>query len=191
MDEIQQNEIAVGASAGRRAEVGATLKLSTHYVVECRDARGNLKWVDEFDNLVVTAGLTDSLDKHFKGSNYTSAWYVGLTAGTPTFDAGDTMGTHGGWTEVAAYDELVRQTLTLGTVSAGSVSNTASKAVFTIKTNTTTIGGAFVASSSAKASDSGFNTGVLYGGGAFAAGNKVLDDNDTLTITVTLTATAA
>ncbi|GAG46997.1 unnamed protein product, partial [marine sediment metagenome] len=36
----------------------------------------------------------------------------GLTDGTPTPAAGDTMASHGGWTEVVAYDEGVRQTLT-------------------------------------------------------------------------------
>lgn len=161
--------------------------LSTHYSIECRDAFGNLKWTDEFDNLVVTAGLNDSLDKHFKGSSYTAAWYVGITAGTPTFAAGDTMSSHGGWTEVTAYDEAVRQTLTLGTVSAGSVDNSANKARFTISSNSTTIGGAFVVTNSTK----GGTSGTLYGGGALSGGNKTLDDNDTLDVTITLTATAS
>jgi hypothetical protein len=162
-------------------------KLSTHYRVECHDRDGNLKWTDEFDNLVVTAGLNDSLDKHFKGSGYTAAWYVGLAGSSPTFAAADTMASHGGWTEVAAYDEAARQALTLGSVSGGSVSNAASKAVFTISTNSTVIGGAFVASVNTKSG----STGILYGGGAFSGGNRTLNDDDTLSITVTLTAAAA
>lgn len=162
-------------------------RLSTHYKVECRDAAGKLKWVDEFDNLVVTAGLNDSLDKHFKGSSYTAAWYVGITAGTPSFAAGDTMSSHSGWTEVTAYDEATRPALTLGTVSAGSVDNSASKARFTCATNGTVIGGAFVVTNNTR----GGTTGTLYGGGAFSAGNKTLDDNDTLDVTITLTAAAS
>ena len=67
--------------------MGASKGLSTHYRVECHDKDGNMKWVEEFDNLVVTAGLNDSLDKHFKGSTYTAAWYVGITAATPSFAA--------------------------------------------------------------------------------------------------------
>jgi len=184
-------DMTVSATAQRGAAISAGKGLKTHYVCEARDPQGRLKWVDEFDNIVVTAGLTDSLDKHFKGSSYNAAWYVGLLSATPTVDAGDTMGTHAGWTEVVAYDELVRQTLTLGTASAGSISNTAAKAVFTISTDSTDIGGAFVSTGSAKATDSGYNTGVLYGAGAFTAGNKSLDDGDTLTVTITLTATAA
>ena len=163
------------------------IKRSTHYDIECRDKFGNLKWIDEIDNLVVTAGLNDSLDKHLKGSTYTAAWYVGLTDGTPTVAAGDTMASHAGWTEVVAYDEAVRQALTLGSVAAGSVDNSASKAVFTCSTDATTIGGAFIASVSTKEGA----TGVLYGAGAFTGGDKTIGDGDTLTITVTCTAAAS
>jgi len=176
---------AAGAKAG--ASIGGNKGLKTHYLVECFGPDGEFKWADEFDNLVVTAGLNDSLDKHLKGSAYTAAWYVGITAGTPSFDPADVMSSHGGWTEVTAYDEANRQTLTLGTVSAGSVDNSAAKATFTISTNSTTIGGAFVVTDNTK----GGTTGTLYGGGAFSAGNKTLDDNDTLQVTVTLTATAS
>lgn len=164
----------------------ATKGLSTLYTIEAHDADGRLLWHDEVPNLVVTAGLNDSLDKHFKASGYTATWYVGLTGNTPTVAAADTMASHGGWTEVTAYSEGARQTLTLGTVSGGSVDNSASKAVFTINANGTGVGGAFVASVSTK----GGTTGVLYGGAAFSA-NRTLNSGDTLTITVTLTATAS
>lgn len=144
-------------------------------------------WVDNFHNLVTTAGLNDSLDKHFKASSYTAGWYVGITGSSPTFAAGDTMSSHNGWTEVTAYSESVRQTLTLGSVSAGSVDNSASKAVLSINANSTAIGGGFVVTNSTKSG----TTGTLYGGGAFTAGNKTLDNGDTLSVTVTLTAASA
>ena len=178
-------EMAAGAGAKGPVDVG-TIQLGTHWRFECRDRDGRLKWEDEFDNLVVNAGLDDVLDKYLKGSSYTAAFYVGLTDGTPTVAAGDTMASHGGWTEVTAYDEAVRQTLTLGAVSGQSVSNTASKATFTISSDDTTIGGAFVTTDSEK----GGSGGTLYGGGVFTAGDKTLDDDDTLTVTVTLTAAA-
>lgn len=181
-------KMAVDAGVAARAPLGAQRTLSTHYRVECRDGQGVLKWVEEFDNLVVTAGLNDSLDKHLKGSGYTAAWYVGITDGTPEFNAADTMaGGHAGWTEVEAYDEATRQALTLGAVSAGSVDNSGSPAVFTIDTNSTVVGGAFIVNESTVGGD----TGTLYGGGAFTAGDKTLDDNDTLSVTVTLTASAS
>lgn len=167
-------------------ELKEQIKLSTHYKVECFDKDGQLKWVDEFDNLVVTVGLNDSLDKHFKGSSYTAAWYVGLTAGSPSFAAGDTMSSHGGWTESAIYSESVRQTLTPGTVSGGSVDNSASKASFSIN-GSGTIGGAFVVTDNTKSGSSG----ILYGGGAFSGGNRTVASGDTLNVTITLTAAAA
>lgn len=183
----QANGMTVGAAAQRGAQTQHGKRLSTHYVVEARSPDGALKWTDEFDNLVVTAGLNDSLDKHFKGSSYSAAWYVGVTGASPTFAAGDTMASHAGWTEVEAYDEATRPALTLGSVSAGSVDNSASKARFTVATNGTAIGGAFIATNNTR----GGSTGTLYGGGAFSAGNKTLDNGDTLDVTVTLTAAAS
>jgi hypothetical protein len=157
--------------------------LSTKYHVECIKPDGSLRWADDFYNLVTTVGLNDSLDKHFKGSSYTAAWYVGLASSSPTFAAGDIMSSHAGWTEVTDYSESVRQTLTLGTPSAGSVDNSASKAVFSINA-TVTIGGAFLNTVSTKSG----TTGILYGGGAFSGGNRSAQSGDTLNVTVTLSA---
>ena len=184
MDYSQKNELKVDAGLVAGGGLRTQIVLENHYKIECiRD--GKVIWVEEIDNLVVTEGLNDSLDKHLKGSAYTAAWYVGLTNTTPTFAAADTMASHAGWTENTTYDEANRQTLTLGTVSAGSVSNTASKAVFTIA-GTVTIGGAFVTSVNTK----GGTTGILYGGGALSQ-NRSLVDNDVLNITITCTAAAA
>lgn len=158
--------------------------LENHWVFEAYGPDGKIKWREEFYNLVTTVGLNDSLDKHLKGSSYTAAWYVGLTGNTPSFASGDTMSSHAGWSEVTAYSESVRQTLTLGTVSGGSVDNSASKATFTVNANGTAIGGGFIVSNSTKSG----TTGTLYGGGAFTAGNKTLDNGDSLAVTVTLTA---
>lgn len=162
-------------------------KMGTFWEFECYDKHGRLKWRDSFHNLVVNAGLDDVLQVYFKESDYTAAHYVGLTAGSPSFAAGDTLSSHAGWTEVTAYDEANRPTLTLGSVSDQSVDNSASKASFTISSDSTTLGGAFLATNNTK----GGTTGILYGGGAFSAGNKSLDDGDTLNVTVTLTSAAA
>lgn len=176
----------MGSGLAARAGVGMGVGATTHYRVECVGEDGALKWADEFDNIVVTTGLNELLTDTFKASAYTAAWYVGLTAATPTFAAGDTMASHGGWTESAAYSEGARQTLTLGSVSGGSVNNSASKAVFSINA-TATVGGAFVANNSTKSG----STGVLYGGGAFTEGNRSVVNGDTLSVTVTLTVTAS
>lgn len=167
--------------------INEKLGMSSIYTFECYDKDGNLKWKDENHNTVVNVGLDDVLDKYFKGSAYTAGFYVGLTDGTPTVAAGDTMASHAGWVEVTAYTEGARQTLTLGSVSSQSVSNTASKATFSINANTTVIGGAFLCTNSTK----GGTTGTLYGAAALSAGDKSLDSGDTLQVTVTLTAASA
>lgn len=169
------------------AEQNLNTKFGDLFFVECFDKDGNLKWTDTIKNLVVNVGLDDALEQYFKGSTYTAAHYVGLTDGTPTVAAADTMASHAGWTEVVAYDEAVRQTLTLGAVSGQSVDNSANKAVFTISANSTTIGGAFISTDDTR----GGSTGTLYGGGAFTAGDKSLDDNDVLNVTVTASAAAS
>lgn len=157
-----------------------------HYEIECFDSEGNLKWKEEIDNLVVNEGLDDVLDKYFLGSAYSASHYVGLTDGTPSVAAGDTMASHVGWTEVTAYSEANRQALTLGAVSGQSVDNSASKAAFSIN-GTATVGGCFVTTNNTK----GGSTGTLYGAGAFTGGDRSVSNGDTLNVTVTLTAAAA
>lgn len=142
-------------------------------------------WSEYAPNIVTNVGLSDSLDKHFKGSAYTAAWYVGLSSGTPTFAAGDTMASHAGWVEVAPYSGA-RPTLTLGAVTTGvtgSVDNSASKASYTITANMV-VGGAFVVTLPTASQTSG----TIYGGAAFNGGNRTVSSGDTLNVTINLTA---
>lgn len=184
-----KNRIGMTAEAGAcaSAQEAAQIKVQNHYRIEAFSPSGDLKWVEEFSNIVPTGGLNDVLDKYLKGSAYTAAFFIGLTDGTPTVAAGDTMASHAGWAEVTAYSEGTRPALTLGAVSGGSVDNSASKATFTISANGTAIGGAFMATDSTK----GGTTGVLYSVAAFAAGDKSLDSGDTLSVTVTCTSASA
>ena len=176
-----------GIGAGLVAASGLVMAVGAprfHYGFECFDENGELKWTDEFDNLVTTAGKNDLLDKYFKGSAYTAAWYVGLidadTSYTTGPAAGDTASSHGGWVESTAYSNGTRPALTLGTPSAGSVNNSGSVAAFSIN-GTDSIKGAFVISNSTK----GGTTGILYSAGAFAADRSVVS-GDTLNVTITL-----
>lgn len=142
---------------------------------------------DQIENIVVNVGLDHALDVTLSAATQITSWLLGLTDGTPTVAAGDTMASHAGWVEVTAYDEGTRPAWTDGGVSGQSVSNSASQARFTISTNGTTVGGAFLTSNNVK----GGTTGTLYAAGAFSAGDKTLDDNDTLDVTATFTAAAA
>ena len=169
-----------------------SIALENHWVVECVGPDGKVKWVEEFDNLVTNVGLDDNLDKYLKGSTYTASWYVGLTSATPTVDATDTVASHVGWTEFTNYTEGTRVALQLGTVSSQSVDNSGNKAAFSINTNSSSIGGAYLVGNHANANVKGNNTdGTLYGVGAFTGGNKSADSGDTLNVTVTCTAASA
>jgi len=154
---------------------------------EAFSPEGELLYTETVDNIVVNVGLDDALDKYLKGSAYTAAHYVGLTSGTPTVNAANTMSSHAGWTEVVAYTESTREVLTLGTVASQTVNNSASKASFAINADATTIGGAFICTNSTKSGTSG----TLYSVAALTGGNLVLSNGSTLNITVTCTAAAS
>lgn len=182
----EKRALIIDSYAAKGAATQHGIKLGDIFEVECWN-NDRLKWKDHIKNLVVNVGLNDVLTNYLKGAAYTAAHYVGITATTPTFVAADTMSGHGGWTEVTAFDEATRQLAVWGSVSSQAVSNTASKATFTISADSTVIGGAFLCTNDTK----GGSTGTLYGGGAFNAGDKTLDDNDILYITVTAQSAAA
>lgn len=150
------------------------------YHVECYGADGSLKWVEDYENLVTTAGKTDIVDKYFKGSAYTAAWFLGLK-GAGAAAVGDTMASHAGWAEVTAYSNATLPAITFGTTSGGS--NTATAVTFNIN-GTETVAGAFVTTNSTK----GGTTGTLYSAGDFAASRSVVS-GDTLNVTLTVSAT--
>lgn len=147
------------------------------YRVECVGADGQVKWAEEFRNLVTTEGKNDILDKYFKGSAYTAAWYLGLK-GTGSAAAGDTLASHAGWSEVTPYAGN-RPAITFGTTSAGS--NTATAVSISCNASAT-VAGAFIGS---------VNTGTagkLYSAGDFAASRSVVS-GDTLNVTPTVSVT--
>jgi hypothetical protein len=182
----QNAESRLGAEASvemnQRLHVNAGL--NHHYLIECRDKDGKLKWTEEFDNLVVTEGRNKYLDATLKTGLTTPAWYVGLK-GAGSLAAGDTMGSHAGWSEVTPYSNANRPAFTPGTISGGSVDNSASKAVFNINASST-VAGAFMSDNNTK----GGTTGTLLGGGDFAASRSVVS-GDTLNVTITCSLTSS
>lgn len=157
--------------------------------VVIRDPQGNVIAQTEWNNLVVNAGLDYLLNAGLCGQTQISDWYIGLTDGTPTPAAADTMSSHGGWTEVTAYSESVRQAWTPDSnqVTDQSVDNASNPATFTINSDSTTVGGAFLTSSSTK----GGTAGTLYAIGAFTGGDVTLSNGSTLEVQATFTEAAA
>lgn len=141
-------------------------------------------WRTEFKNLVVTAGLNHYLESTLR-TGITPAWY-GLLKDTGTVVTGDTLSSHGGWTENQTYSNANRPTWTPnGAASAGSISNSNSPMAFAIN-GTTTIYGAGLCNNATKAS----TTGVLLAAGDFS-GSQAVQNGDTLNVTCTCSMTAA
>ena len=128
-------------------------------------------------NLVVNTGKNLILDNFNAATG--AAVYVGLTGHTPTIAAGDTMASHAGWTEVTAYSQANRVTWNGAAASSQSRTNSASKASFTINSDSTNIGGAFMTTNNTK----GGSTGTLVCAAALSGGNITLNNTAALDIT--------
>lgn len=189
-DLTAQSQVTTSAGVVVNSQDSHGLKLEHYYQVWAYDKDGNLKWYDEFKNLVPTVGLNYYLDCSLVTGCTGPTLYVGLITGPgsgTTYAAGDIMSSHAGWTEEIKYSEAVRQTWTPnGAASGGSVSNSSSKAQFSIN-DTATVAGAFMTTNSAKSG----GTGTLVGAGDFTGGDRSVVSGDTLNIQVTATLTAS
>lgn len=138
-------------------------------------------------NIITTEGLNHILSVVVAGGAQVSTWYVGLFEGNVTPGASLTHATLAATlTETTAYDETTRQAYVEGSVSAGAVDNSASRAVFTINA-TKTIYGGFLASSNVKGDTS---AGTCLAAAKFSASRAVVDD-DELSVKYSLSATSS
>lgn len=175
------------ANSGFAEEAKATGK----YVVECFDKDGNLKWVAETPNLVVNVGLQYMAGAALTSTTQITSWYVGLygSGATNSPAAGNTMSSHGTWTEDTNYSEATRPAATFAAATNANpsvVTNTLNKAAFTINA-TTTIGGAFLTSDNTK----GGTTGTLFSAADFQSpGDRSVVSGDILNVTYTFSLSA-
>lgn len=180
----------VQAGVGKTTTNKDQVKLGGIFNVQCFDVDGNLKWEDTFHNLVVNEGLQDLNNKYFKGVTYSAAWYLGLVTGPgsgTTYNAGDTLASHGGWTEFTDYTGN-RKAVTFGSPTLADpsvINNTASPSSFVITGAGGTVAGAFLASV-----DTG-TSGILFSEGDFTGGDKIVASGDTVNVTYTFNADAA
>jgi hypothetical protein len=102
--------------------------------------------------------------------------------------AGDTIASHiNSWTDSVPYSNATRPAWTKnGASSGGAMSNSASKAAFTINA-TGRIFGLFLISDNTKSG----TAGTMYGMGLFTGGSRSVQSGDTLNAQVDLSATAA
>jgi hypothetical protein len=172
---------SANGSVVKNSPLSETIEIHGHYDVECVGPDGKVKWTDTIENLVVTVGKIDLLDKYFSGSAYTAAWYMGLTSGSTTYALTDTLATHAGWTEDTNYSGSNRLTTTFSGASGTGPVNKVSGAVSFSITGTTTIQGALLCQTQVRAT----TTGVLYSVGSFTGGPRSVVNLDTLNVTYT------
>lgn len=160
-------------------QLKARLAMKGKFIVECRDKDGNFKWKDEFKNGVTDAALTDILEKYFRGSAYTAAWYLSLidASGFTALAAADTMASHAGWAEFQSYSNATRPSWSPAAAANKVITNTTAVA-FTM-TAGGTIKGFFCATVNTK----GGTTGTLWATALFASGDQVVSNGDVLNVT--------
>ena len=168
------------------------------YIVECRDAAGNLKWNEEFPNLVVAVGKQLMLDTLLRTSGtYTTVGpFLGLINNSTTFAAADTM-TSKTWTELTTYTvggSAVRGTAVFaaasssGTTPSNVTTSTATAITYTM-TGSATVYGCFLVTGTGAVSTISSTAGVLYSEGNFSTA-KTVTSGDTVTVTYSTTATS-
>lgn len=179
-------------AAGFVAKTGASERGGAGgvFTVTCFDKDGNLKWEEQNHNLVVNEGLQSMVSVYLDAATQITTWYIGLITGpaaSTSFNAGDTLATHAGWTEDTNYSGN-RKTAVFGTATTADpsvINNSGSPAQFSM-TGTTTIAGAFLCSV-----DTG-TSGVLFSASDFQApGDRSVVSGDTLNVTYSFSLDAA
>lgn len=168
------------------------------YKIECRDAAGNLKWDEEFPNLVVAVGKQLMLDTLLKGTSYSVVGpFLGLIGNSTTFAAADTM-TSKTWTEFTNYTvggSAVRGTAVFasatsaGTTPTNVTTSAAAAITYTITGAGGTVYGCFLVTGTGAVSTLSSTAGTLYSEGNFSTA-KTTTSGDTVSVSFSTTATS-
>ena len=180
------------------ASIPEGMGVEGYYHVECRDANGNLKWNEEFPNLVVAIGKQLMLDTLLRTSGtYTTVGpFLGLINNSTTFAAADTM-TSKTWTELTTYTvggNAVRGTAVFaassssGTTPSNITTSTATAITYTM-TGSATVYGCFLVTGTGAVSTISSTAGTLYSEGNFSTA-KTVTSGDTVSVTYSTTATS-
>jgi len=170
--------------------------------VECHDKDGNLKWTEEFPNLVVAAGKELLLNTLLRTSGtYTTVGpFLGLTKVSLTPAATDTMTTlvttnAAEFTNYTVGGSAVRGTAVFaaatstGTTPSNVTSSTATAITYTITGAGGTVYGCFLVTGTGAVNTQSSTAGVLYSEGNFSVA-KVTTAGDTVSCTYSTSATS-
>jgi hypothetical protein len=190
------------ATLQTNASIPEGMGVEGFYHVECRDAQGNLKWTEEFPNLVVQGGKELMLNTLLRTSGtYTTVGpFLGLTKVSLTPAATDTMTTlvttnAAEFINYTVGGSAVRGTAVFGAAtSSGSTpsnvtTSTATAITYTITGAGGTVYGCFLVTGSGAVSTQSSTAGTLYSEGNFTTA-KVTTAGDTVSVTYSTTATS-
>lgn len=179
------------ASVIRGAGDSEAVTVKGIYTVECRGPDGELKWQDTAENVVATVGKNVALDAFLAGSAYTVVGpFLGLISSVSftAVAAGDTMASHGGWTEAgnanAPTYTVPRKTAAWSAASAGA--KALSSALTFAITGSGTIKGCFMVYGTGALSTVDNTAGTLLSAGLFTGGDKIVANLDTVNVSYSL-----
>lgn len=190
------------ASLQANAVIPEGMGVEGSWYVECRDKDGNLKWTEEFPNLVVAAGKELLLNTLFRTSGtYTTVGpFLGLTKVSLTPAATDTMTTlvttnSGEFINYTVGGSAVRGTAVFaaatstGTTPSNVTSTTATAITYTITGAGGTVYGCFLATGTGAVNTQSSTAGTLYSEGNFSVA-KTTTAGDTVAVTYSTSATS-
>lgn len=169
------------------------------YHVVCRDKDGNIKWEEEFPNLVMAVGKQLMLDTLLRTSGtYTTVGpFLGLLKSGYTPAAADTMSitTANEFTNYTVGGLAVRGTAVFsaatstGATPSNVTTSAASAIIYTITGAGGTVAGCFLATGTGAVSTHLSTAGTLYSAGNFTTA-KTTTSGDTVSVTYSTTATS-
>jgi len=187
------------ATLQANAKIPEGMGVEGWYHVVCRDKDGNIKWEEEFPNLVVAIGKQLMLDTLLKGSSYSvTGPYLGLLNASITPAATDVMSTIVPSKEFIAYTvggSAVRGTAVFasststGSTPSNVTSSTATAITYTITGSGGTVYGCFLVLGTGASSAQSNTSGTLYSEGNFSVA-KTTTSGDTVSVVYSTTATS-
>lgn len=167
------------------------------YQVECRDAQGNVKWTDEFPNLVMAVGKELMFNSLLRTAVTVVGPFLGLLKSGYTAAAADTMSitTANEFTAYTVGGSAVRGTASFaaasssGTTPSNVTTSAATAITYTITGAGGTVAGCFLALGPSAVSTQLSTAGTLYSAGNFTTA-KAVTVGDTVAVTYSTTATS-
>jgi hypothetical protein len=186
MEEKSGAKAIMGASVESQRDMLLRAIAGSRWNFECYDKDGNLKWAElDRPNIITDEGLNAWLNIMFHGATQITDWYIFPVETDTTAETTMTYAVPV-FTEWDGYSELTRQVFTAAESTAKSITNSASKAVYTSEEAKTLYGGALVGGGTAADTISDvLGGGTLFCYSKFSAG-KPVENTDTFKIYCTI-----